>query len=98
MRIYVTGPITGKYDYRRKFNKAEQVLHQMGHIVINPSFLPSGLDDYMPICFAMIDQCDAVYFLPDWIKSKGANEEWEYAFDKSKMLIFHSEEEARWKR
>lgn len=88
MRIYIAGPITGKYDYRKKFNAAEQELHKMGHIVINPSHLPAGLKDYMPICFAMIDQCEAVYFLANWKDSVGASEEWEYAIDHGKELFF----------
>lgn len=79
MRIYIAGPITGTFDYRKNFSKAERRLSAMGHTIINPSFLPSGLNDYMPICKAMLDQTDAVYFLRDSDKSVGAKEEYIYA-------------------
>ncbi len=79
MRVYIAGPITGVFNYRKKFGRAERKLTAMGHIVINPSFLPSGLDDYMRICKAMLDQADAVYFLCDSEKSIGAKEEYIYS-------------------
>lgn len=88
MKIYIAGPITGTFDYRKKFAKAERKLMSMGHIVINPSFLPGGLDDYMPICKAMIDQADAVYFLCNSDKSIGAKEEYAYSMKLSIKILF----------
>lgn len=95
MRIYIAGPITGKYDYRKKFKEAEQELQQAGHIVINPSYLPAGLNDYMPICFAMIDQSEGVYFLEGWSDSIGANQEWSYSISQGKEIFFEKSIDVR---
>ena len=91
MKIYIAGPITGKLEYRKKFMAAERRLRRKGHIVVNPATLPDGLGEarrYMKICFAMLDCCDAVYFLQGWEESVGAKEEWEYAKVKGKMLFY----------
>ena len=68
MKIYIAGKITGDPGYRDKFAAAEIQLGWQGHTVLNPAELPSGMsrEDYMRICFAMIDVADAVVFLPDW--------------------------------
>ena len=88
MKLYIAGPITGKFDYRKKFKKAEELLISQGHIVINPSTLPSGLSDYMPICKAMIDQAEGIYFLDGWKDSIGSNEENEYGTEKGKEKFY----------
>lgn len=87
MRVYIAGPITGVIDYKEKFRKAEERIKEMGHIVINPAYLPDGLNNYMHICKAMIDQADAIVFLNGWRKSKGACEEYEYAIDTKKQIF-----------
>lgn len=80
MIIYLAGPITGVFNYRNRFSKIERKLSKMGHIVINPSYLPgTGLKDYMPICKAMIDQADAIYFMSGFEFSVGSLEEFDYA-------------------
>lgn len=88
MIIYIAGPITNEFDYRAKFKKAEKFLAKKGHIIINPSYLPNGLSNYMPICKAMIDQADAVYFLDKYNESIGCLEELEYARSKGKRIIY----------
>lgn len=92
MKIYIAGPITGHLNYKTHFTAAERSLRRKGHITINPSFLPDGLEDYMPICKAMIDQADAVYMLVGWENSIGAKEEQLYARIKNKKLFFQSSE------
>ena len=87
MKIYIAGPITGIYNYRENFNKAEAELSKKGHIVLNPSFLPSGLTDYMSICKAMIDQADTIYFLKGSENSAGSSEEFEYAKELNKIIL-----------
>ena len=71
---------------------AEYKIKALGHIVLNPSFLPSGLNDYMPICKAMIDQSDMVYFMKGSEDSVGAKEEFEYSLIKGLPLIFEDSE------
>ena len=80
MKIYIAGKITGDPGYRDKFAAAEIQLGWQGHTVLNPAELPSGMsrEDYMRICFAMIDVADAVVFLPDAEESAGARLEMEY--------------------
>lgn len=91
MKVYIAGKITGDPDYRAKFKRAEDVLREEGHTVINPAVLPSGLDraDYGRICAAMLDSADAVAFLDDYMDSPGATLEHEYSeyTDKKTMYI-----------
>ena len=80
MKVYIAGKITGDPGYRDKFAAAEIQLGGQGHTVLNPAELPSGMsrEDYMRICFAMIDVADAVVFLPDAADSAGARLERAY--------------------
>ena len=78
--IYIAGPITGVKNYWEAFEKVDDELTSMGFVVLTPSRLPWNLsnDRAMKICLAMIDQADAVYFLPGWSRSVGANLEMTY--------------------
>ena len=90
MIVYIAGPITGRLNYRKAFKDAEESLKEKGHIVINPSELPPGLNshsDYMHVCIAMIDVCDTVYLLNGRDASKGAKMEYDYALDQGKMIL-----------
>lgn len=80
MKVYIAGKITGDPGYRDKFAAVEIQLFHHGHTVLNPAELPSGMsrEDYMRICFAMIDVADAVVFLPDAEDSAGARLERAY--------------------
>ena len=75
MKIYLGGKITGDPDYRQKFRKAARRLgRSLGAAVLNPAELPEGMqaEDYMAICFTMLERADMAAFLPDWETSKGA--------------------------
>lgn len=78
--IYIAGRITGVPNYWEDFEKAEEELTAMGFTVLTPTRLPHDLDNEkaMKICLTMIDQADAVYFLPGWNLSVGANLEMNY--------------------
>lgn len=83
MLIYISGAISNDPDYKRKFTDAEKKLTIQGHKVINPAFVGVVLPElshnqYLHIDKAMIDICDAVYFLQGWGQSLGAREEWEH--------------------
>ena len=90
MKVYIAGKITGNPDYKEQFAEAERHLRAQGHTTVNPAVLPDGFEhhEYMKICFAMIDACDAVYFLSNWKESKGACMEYNYAFEQNKGIMF----------
>lgn len=80
MKVYIAGKITGDLEYWLKFGKAAVKLRNQGYIVLNPADLPEGMmpQDYMRICFAMIDAADICVFLPDWEESRGGRLERAY--------------------
>lgn len=91
MKVYIAGKIRGDKNYRAKFEEAERHLKTLGHSVMNPAVLPpSGFrhEEYMKVCLAMLDICDAVYMLPDWKKSEGARTEYNVATKKGKVIMF----------
>lgn len=90
MIVYIAGKIKGCKDYEARFRLAEEKLKKEGHIVLSPAVLPKGMpiDRYLPICFAMIDQADAVYVLENWMFSEGAKIEQKYAKYQGKKVMF----------
>lgn len=94
MKVYIAGKITGDKNYKEKFERASLKLQSDGHNVMNPAILPDGFDyeDYMPICFAMIDVCDAVLFLDDWKDSGGAKREYIHATSLAKKVFYHQKD------
>ena len=72
-------------------------MRYLGHIALNPSFLPEGLEDYYEINKAMIDQCDAIYVFRGYENSVGTQKEIEYAKSKGwstggGTIIYESED------
>ena len=94
MKVYIAGKITGveREITLKKFENARAKLTREGHSVLVPTVLPVLEEltqaDYLHICFAMIDVCDAVYFLRDWNQSSGAMQELAYAKKHNKKIIF----------
>lgn len=90
MKVYIAGKITGLKGYKKLFSEAEKQLKLNGHKVMNPSILPNGFehDEYMKICYSMIDVCDAIYFLRNWSDSKGAIMECNYGNKSNKIFLF----------
>lgn len=93
LKIYIAGKITGNPDYKKQFAKAEKHLREKGHLVLNPAVFPEGFapEEYMKICYSMIDVCEAVCLLPNWTDSKGARMEHTYA-KRNKKIVFYEEE------
>lgn len=80
MKIYIAGKITGDPEYRKKFACAARQVEALGHIALNPAELPEGMtpEEYMRICFAMLDVADELWYLADAAKSAGARVEMQY--------------------
>lgn len=90
LKVYIAGPITGTDDFKERFEAAEKHLWKMGAIPMHSAGLPQGFDhaQYLHICFAMIDVCEAVYFLKNYMDSEGSLREFNYAATKRKQLIY----------
>lgn len=80
MKLYLAGKISGSPHYRSFFEGYEGLATDQGHIPLNPAILPPGLtqEEYMRICFAMLDCADMAWFLPGWEASEGARVEMAY--------------------
>ena len=100
MKIYVAGKITGenRWEMKAKFTRTAEQLKREGNSPFVPCVLPDYPEvphsDYMHICYAMIDVCDAVYMQKDWRVSKGARMELQYARS-CKKKIFYEDESTR---
>lgn len=59
MKIYISGPITGVCNYKKRFVTAENDLHELGHVALNPAMLPFGLTEaeYMRVLYG--EDCHA---------------------------------------
>ncbi len=86
-KIYISGAISSDPNWINKFKAAELELKErfQGITVITPILTEElshddnvSYEDFMTIDFALIDVCDAVYFLEDWNTSPGAVREYEY--------------------
>jgi len=93
MKVYIAGKITGEPDYYEHFERAILLLRFARHTVLSPTILPDGLEweDYMHICYSMIDVAEAVYFLDNWTESSGAREEFRYANHTGKRILYERE-------
>lgn len=62
--------------------------------MLNPAELPEGMkpQDYMHICFAMIDRADGVVALPNWMDSIGAKLEIDYCRYIGKTVVYLTED------
>lgn len=91
--IYLSGKITGNKNYKEEFQTAEDFLESFGHIVLNPARLDEiveGLtyEQYMSICYRLIDVSDVIFMVGGWKKSKGANAELSYARSLGKKVMY----------
>lgn len=75
--VYISGPMTGIADFNfPAFNAAAAQLRAQGRTVVNPADhgVIEGAEwaDYLRADLAQLVQCDAIYLLPGWSKSRGA--------------------------
>lgn len=94
MKVYISGAITGTYDYMERFKAAEDKLTSEGMNVINPALINSNMpedttyEEYMTVAFCLLEMCDAIYMLKGWGESRGANREYGYALARG-MIMMH---------
>lgn len=91
-KVFISGKITGDPNFREKFEKAEKELTEQGHLVMNPANFPEGFtwDQYMKITLAMLDACDTIYLMADWVESRGAQAEFKHAIEQGKCIMQES--------
>ena len=84
MRIYISGPMTGRSDYEERFAEAASAIKAAGYTYVNPALVQRVVPDltyeeYMAIDLELLGRCDAICLLAGWPKSKGAVLEREWA-------------------
>jgi len=78
MKVYISGMITSlKHDaYRYEFQKAALAIQETGHDSVDPSELGKpehrSWHYYMKKAIPQLCDCDAIYMLKNWRKSRGA--------------------------
>lgn len=90
MKIYIAGKITGNLKFEEEFKSVEDREKSIGNRVMKQGSLPGGFTqgEYMKICFAMIDACEAITLLSNWAESDGAKLEKAYAEKTGKKVYF----------
>ena len=96
MKVYISGAITNNVNYKKDFEIAEHEVREiMKCIPYNPARieLPPEADyeEYMELCFDMIDMCGAVYMLENWKLGAGANRELGYALGRDKIVVYQND-------
>lgn len=98
MRVYISGGVTNNPGYEKQFKSAELWLKLNGHEAVNPvevcAALPKSFthEDYMRVCFKLIDISECVYVLKGWQTSKGAKAELSYAKALGKKVKFEDKQ------
>ncbi|MFA9285071.1 DUF4406 domain-containing protein [Comamonas sp. SY3] len=102
-KIYIAGPMTGLPEFNYPaFNAAAAELRARGHEVFNPAENPvpacGSWAGYMRQALAQLLQCEAIYLLPEWIRSKGARLESRVATDLGLVRMYSPAEAERMAR
>ena len=94
MKIYISGAISNTDDFMERFAKAEKELKEQGYSVVNPAKVNAQLpentsyEEYMKMCFCMLDMCDSICMLKGFEKSCGANRELGYSMAKDMIIMY----------
>ena len=90
MKVYISGPMVGK-DYRNRFAMAEVELEQAGNIVVNPAKIATPHmthRQYREETGDLLDECDAILFLPGWKDVPECNVEMARAMQNKMSITF----------
>lgn len=91
MKVYISGPITGKEDYEKVFYGAQNRLERLGLQVVNPADPSLGTEEnweaYMRRDIRLLLDCDAIYMLDGWKQSRGAIIEHNLASDLNMIIM-----------
>lgn len=85
MKVYISGPISGLpvEKVKQAFSEAEAAILACGHEPVNP--LRNGLPEsaswheHIRADLRMLLDCDAIFMIGEWWKSRGARIEWQLA-------------------
>lgn len=97
MRIYISGPMTGCPEYAKEFAKREEKLRMQGYDAVNPARISDIIrtdmswDEWMSIDIGLLKVCDAIYMMPGYKNSCGANRELGFAMGAGMKVIFEEE-------
>lgn len=75
LKVYISGPITDNPHFKEDFAEAEEILKAFGFDVVNPAKeQPEGWTwvDYMKRDLKQLLDCDAIYLIKGFEKSKGS--------------------------
>ena len=75
MRVYIAGKITGNKKYKQQFADADELLSICGYDVFNPAahyIHGYSWAQYMRRDIAELVKCDKVFFMSNWVFSRGA--------------------------
>lgn len=95
IKWYISGKVSGDPNYRQKFKKAEEKLKAEGYEVCNPV---EGEEEghewtyYLKKDIKKLMDCTGIYFLSDWVYSKGAQLEFRVAMALDYPHRFETEE------
>lgn len=81
---YISGPITNDPEYKKKFEKAEYEVIEMGYRPVNPTRLipvnPNWKwEQYIREGLKHLLTCETIYMLKGWVDSPGAKAELDVA-------------------
>lgn len=75
MKIYISGPMTGKIDHNwPAFDTARALVASRGHEPVLPVAYVEGkkYEDYLRDDLSLLLTCDGIYMLEGWRESNGA--------------------------
>lgn len=103
MKLYLSGPITGIADWKRKFDEAHSYFADSGYEVISPVDLSSFTEhsmkndgsectweDYLRTDISFLLTCDIIALLPGWENSRGSRLEKHIADELGISVVFYN--------